>query len=339
MTSKPRVSVVGATGLVGREILRLLDERKFPLSKLSLFASQRSDGQEVIWKGKEYAVQALTKEALLEQTDVALCSAGRTVSRELRPWVQGTSTVVIDNSSAFRMDPSVPLVVPEVNPGDLKGHNNYIANPNCSTIQLVVALKPLADAFGLKRVIVTTYQSVSGAGHKGMEELSSQIRDLFNGKPSQVNHFPRRIAFNCIPQIGPFDDVGYTEEEMKVTDETRKILGIPQLPVSCTAVRVPVYACHSEAVTVDLERPATAEAIRALLSESPGIAVSFKPGQDGYPTPAECVETPEVHVGRIRPDLSGNNAFHLWVVSDNLWKGAALNAVQIAEQMLKDGLL
>ncbi len=325
--------------MVGREILRLLIDRRFPMSELTLFSSKRSAGTDVEVAGEQIAVELLTESSFRDDTDLALCSAGKTVSQQVRSWVQGTRIVVVDNSSAFRMDPEVPLVVPEVNPLDLRGHRNYIANPNCSTIQLVVALKPLHDAFGLKRVVVSTYQSVSGAGQKGMDELSTQVQDLFSGKSIHVGHFPQRIAFNCIPHIGTFGDDGYTDEEMKMTNECRKILGIPDLKVSCTAVRVPVFSCHSESVMIEFQRKASVAGIREILSRAPGVLVADDPAQGIYPTPAAAVETSEVHVGRIRPDISGRNAFHMWVVSDNLWKGAALNAVQIAEQLMKDKLL
>jgi aspartate-semialdehyde dehydrogenase len=325
--------------MVGREILRLLMDRRFPMSELTLFSSKRSAGTGVEVAGELVAVELLKEVSFLENTDLALCSAGKAVSELVRSWVQGTRIVVVDNSSAFRMDPEVPLVVPEVNPQDLRGHKNYIANPNCSTIQLVVALKPLHDAFGLKRVVVSTYQSVSGAGQKGMDELSTQVQDLFSGKSIHVDHFPQRIAFNCIPHIGTFGDNGYTDEEMKMTNECRKIMGIPDLKVSCTAVRVPVFSCHSESVMIEFQRKASQAGIREVLSKAPGVLVADEPGKGIYPTPAAAVETPEVHVGRIRPDISGKNAFHMWVVSDNLWKGAALNAVQIAEQLVKDKLL
>ncbi len=320
--------------MVGREILRLLQDRRFPMKELTLFASSRSAGQEVEFGGERLAVEALTREAFLANTDLALSSAGKAISENLRRWVENTSITVVDNSSAFRMDPGVPLVVPEVNPEDLTEDSRYIANPNCSTIQLVVVLKPLHDAFGLKRVVVSTYQSVSGAGRKGMDELSGQVRSLFNAQEVTVEHFPQRIAFNCIPHIGAFEEEGYTEEEMKVTRECRKILHMPRLNVACTAVRVPVFTCHAESLLVEFRQKASVEEITKVLNEAKGILVADDVARSLYPTPAHCVETPEVHVGRIRRDLSGKNAFLLWIVADNLWKGAALNTVQIAETLL-----
>mgnify|MGYP002640819340 CR=1 FL=1 len=339
MPKKPRVAVVGATGLVGREILKLLHDRDFPAAQVVPFASARSAGEDILFGNRTLKVEELTREGLVNQCDIALCSAGRNVSYDIRKWVEGTDVVVVDNSSAFRMAPDVPLVVPEVNPEDARYHKGYIANPNCSTIQLVVALHPLQRHFGLKRVVVSTYQSVSGAGNRGVEELSQQSIALFNGSTLKNEIFPKRIAFNVIPHIGPFDEAGYTEEEMKVTHETRKILALPKLGISCTAVRVPVFASHSEAVTVDLDKPADVPGVRAVLAEQPGILLMDNPAEGVYPTPADAVGRPEIFVGRIRSDLSGTNAFHFWVVADNLWKGAALNAVQIAELLVdKDWL-
>lgn len=333
--NKPRVSVVGATGLVGREIVTLLEQRRFPLSQLTLYSSQRSAGEEVEYAGEEHTVKALDREDFLDNTDIALCSAGRKVSYLLKEWVTGTSVVAIDNSSAFRMDPDVPLVVPEVNPEAVKGHSGYIANPNCSTIQLAVVLAPLHEKFGLERVIVSTYQSVSGAGQKGVAELSTQAMALFNQQQFEISCFPHRIAFNLIPQIGGFEDNGYTEEEMKVINETGKILGLPDLGISCTAVRVPVFTCHAEAVTVQFARDAQVPGVVAVLEESPGIVVKDDPAYGVYPMPIDAGETDAVFVGRVRRDLSGPRSFNMWIVADNLWKGAALNAVQIAELLLK----
>ena len=338
MSNKPRLSIVGATGLVGREILRLVEERGFAYDELTLFSSSRSAGEEVFFDGQRLVVRELTREDFLASTDLALCSAGRAVSYKLREWVVGSDVVVVDNSSAFRMDPDVPLVVPEVNPEALLTHSGYVANPNCSTIQLVVALKPLHDAFELKRVVASTYQSVSGAGQGGMSELSAQSIALFNQGNAEQEVFPRRIAFHLVPHIGPFDDDGYTEEEMKVTHETRKILGLPELGVSCTAVRVPVFAGHAESVMVELGKDATVEQLRAALSTFPGIKVMDDPAAEEYPTPVDCVQKDEVLVGRIRRDPSGTRSFHLWVVADNLGKGAALNTLQIAEKLGQQAL-
>lgn len=328
---KPRVSIVGATGLVGREILTLLEQSRLPLSKLTLYASERSAGEEMEYGGEELEVKVLEKDDFLSNTDIALCSAGRSVSYDIKDWVKGTPVVAIDNSSAFRMDAGVPLVVPEVNPEAVKDHNGYIANPNCSTIQLAVVLKPLQEAFGLERVVVSTYQSVSGAGQEAVAELSEQSMALFNQKEFEISCFPHRIAFNVIPQIGPFLENGYTEEEMKVTNEIRKIFAMPDLGVSCTAVRVPVFTCHAEAVTVQFARDAQVAGVQAVLKEFSGVEVKDDPASSLYPMPIDTVETEKVYVGRIRRDLSGPRSFNLWIVADNLWKGAALNAVQIAK--------
>ncbi len=330
--SLPRVSVVGATGLVGRKILEKLEQRRFPVSELHLFASERSAGATVEVFGDPVRVEKLTREAFLANTDIALASAGKDVSTLLREWARGSGAVVVDNSSAFRMDPEVPLVVPEINPDDAFRHSGYIANPNCSTIQLVIVLKPILDRFGLRRVVVSTYQSVSGAGQKGIDELSTQAIALFNQAKIESKVFPRQIAFNSIPQIGKFSDYGYTEEELKVTHETRKILGVPTLGVSCTAVRVPTFACHSESVTIETESTPTVDELREALAGFPGLRVMDDTADGIYPVPLDGVEEDDVLVGRIRRDISGgDNAFNLWIVADNILKGAALNAVQIAE--------
>jgi len=334
MAKKPRVSVVGATGLVGRSILQVLNERDFPMEELTLFASARSVGQEVYFRGRRLLVKELTKEAFLEHTDLALASAGSEVSGLLKSWVGGTGIVVVDNSSAFRMHDDVPLIVPEINPGDIGKHAGYIANPNCSTIQLVMVLKPIADRFGLERVVVSTYQSVSGAGQKGMDELSGQTIALFNQKPIRKGLFPKRIAFNVIPQIGSFCHEGYTDEEMKVTNETRKILGMPGLGISCTAVRIPTFACHAESVTLQTEAEPTVEQIRRTLRRFDGVAVIDSRAGAKYPTLIEGVDRGEVLAGRIRKDISAPRSYNLWVVADNILKGAALNTVQIAELLL-----
>jgi len=334
--SQPRVSVVGATGLVGRKILEKLEQRRFPVGEVRLFASERTAGTTMEVFGDTVRVEKLTREAFLANTDIALASAGQDVSMLLREWTRGSNTVVVDNSSAFRMDPEVPLVVPEINPEDAFRHSGYIANPNCSTIQLVIVLKPILDRFGLRRVIVSTYQSVSGAGQKGIDELSSQSISLFNQIRVESKVFPRQIAFNAIPQIGKFLDNGYTEEEMKVTNETRKILGLPGLGVSCTAVRVPTFACHSESVTVETDASPSVSELREALAGFPGLRVMDDPGEAVYPVPIDGVEEDDVLVGRIRKDVSaGENAFNLWIVADNILKGAALNAVQIAELLLR----
>jgi aspartate-semialdehyde dehydrogenase len=335
MKKTPRVSVVGATGLVGRAILDQLEKRNFPLEELTLFGSARSAGTSIEFRGDETEVLELTPEAFRAHTDLALCSAGRKVSYMLRDWLEGTDIVVVDNSSAFRMNDDVPLVVPEVNPEAIDGHRGYIANPNCSTIQLVMALKPIHDHFGLKRVVVSTYQSVSGAGQGGIDELSAQTVALFNQEDYEAKVFPYQIAFNAIPQIGPFGYEGYSEEELKATNETRKILGVPDLPVSCTAVRIPTFACHGESVMIEVEKEASPEALREVMNAFPGVRVVDRPEDNLYPIPTVAVDLDDVLVGRVRRDLSAPNAFLLWIVADNLLKGAALNAVQIAEALIK----
>jgi aspartate-semialdehyde dehydrogenase len=304
------------------------------LTEVVLFASERSAGEIVSFSNYEYEIQELTSKAFLAETDLALCSAGRGVSRMIRSWLPGTDIVVIDNSSAFRMDPDVPLVVPEINPEAALNHNGYIANPNCSTIQLVMALKPIHDAFGLTRVNLSTYQSVSGAGQSGIDELSAQSTALFNQMDHDLTTFPHQIAFNTIPQIGPFDDNGYTEEEMKATYETRKILGLPDLPVSCTCVRVPTFACHCESVMVETEQEPTVEELSEALAAFPGVRLADQPGDGVYPMNILAVDRDDVLVGRIRKDLTRPRSYLLWVVADNILKGAALNAVQIAELLV-----
>jgi aspartate-semialdehyde dehydrogenase len=331
MEKSNRIAVVGATGLVGRNILEVMEQRDFPFDELTLFASARSAGEKIMFKGKKYVVQELTREAFCARTDIALASAGRKVSYLLRDWLEGTEIVVVDNSSAFRMHDSVPLVVPEVNGEVVKNHGGYIANPNCSTIQLVMALKPIHDAFGLRRVVVSTYQSVSGAGQAGIDELSGQTVAMFNHQEYGNTVFPHRIAFNAIPRIGPFGFEGYTEEELKATNETRKILDLPDLGLSCTCVRISTFACHAESVMVEtLSEPSVAE-LREAIGAFPGVKVIDDPRDEKYPVPSMAMGIDDVLVGRIRKDISAPHSYHLWVVADNILKGAALNTVQIAE--------
>ena len=335
--SELTVAIAGATGAVGREMMNVLEEREFPLSSLKLLASKRSAGEKIEFKGSEITVEEL-KEDSFDGIDVALFSAGGSVSKEFSPIAADSGAIVIDNSSAFRMDEAVPLVVPEVN-GELvrdqialRDREGFIiANPNCSTIQLVVALKPLQDRYGLERVVVSTYQSVSGAGKKGMDELWNQTQAIYTQGEVQTKAFPHRIAFNCIPHIDVFMDNGYTKEEVKVIKESRKIMNLPELRITCTAVRVPVFSCHSESVNIQTSEPTTAEDIRDTLSQAPGILVLDNPANNEYPHGVDLVGTDATYVGRIREDESAENAFNLWVVADNLRKGAALNAVQIAE--------
>ncbi|MCB9638436.1 MAG: aspartate-semialdehyde dehydrogenase [Myxococcales bacterium] len=333
------IAVVGATGAVGREMLKTLEERRFPVRSLRLLASPRSAGQTLLFQEKPYKVEVATPERFAG-CQIALFSAGGSTSKELAPKAWEHGCVVVDNSSAWRMDPDCPLVVPEVNPHALDGYakKGIIGNPNCSTIQMVVALKPLHDAAGLQRVVVATYQAASGAGQKGIEELSQQTISMLNFKSMEVKTFPHQLAFNVIPHIDVFQEDGYTREEQKMLYETRKIMGLPNLPVSATCVRVPVVTSHSEAVTIDFERPLSAEEAKKILAKAPGVTLFDDPSQNHYPLPLEAAGKDDTFVGRIRQDNCLPNTLHLWVVSDNLRKGAALNAVQIAERLIADYL-
>lgn len=337
---KLKVAIAGATGAVGREMMTVLEERDFPVGALKLLASERSAGQKLAFRGEELTVQRLAPDSF-QGVEVALFSPGSAVSREFAPHAARAGAVVIDNSSAFRMDADCPLVVPEVNPQDVQlalrpGGRRIIANPNCSTIQLVVVMKPLHDAARLQKVIVSTYQSVSGAGQKGVDELEAQSRALFNLGEIQTAKFPHRIAFNLLPEIGPGQANGYTEEEMKLVNESRKILGLPDLLVSATCVRVPVFHCHSEAAHLFFERPLPAGEAREILRRAPGVKVLDDLAQHVYPMPLLGVGDDDTLVGRIRQDLTDPRALALFVVSDNLRKGAATNAVQIAELLLRE---
>src|SRR5712671_4852881 len=337
---KYKVAVAGATGAVGREMLKVLEEREFPVAELVPLASERSEGQKLPFRGEELTVRRLKPESF-EGVDIALFSPGAAVSREFAPYAARAGAVVVDNSSAFRMDADVPLVVPEVNPRAVElavrpGGRRIVANPNCSTIQLVVVLKPLHDAAGLERVVVSTYQSVSGAGQKGIDELQEQSRALFNLAEATPKKFPHRIAFNLLPEIGPANSNGYTEEEMKMVNETRKIMGLPGLPVSATCVRVPVFYCHSEAANLFFQQPLAPDEARRILGKAPGVKVVDDLREHIYPMPILGAGDDDTLVGRIRTDLSGPNGLALFVVSDNLRKGAATNAVQIAELLARD---
>ena len=327
-----RVAVVGATGMVGRKFLQVLEERKLPVSEYFLFASARSAGKQLPFMGKTYTVRELTDDAFQDLgIDIALFSAGGETSRHFAPIVAASGAVVIDNSSCWRMDPDVPLVVPEVNPDAIPGYKNkgIIANPNCSTIQAMVVLKPLADAYGLKRVVYSTYQAVSGAGQKG-------YMDLVNGlKGEAPQKFPHPIAGNCLPHIDVFLDTGYTKEEQKMIDETRKILSLPELRVTATTVRVPVYHGHSESIKVEFARPFELDELRAVLEKAPGLIVRDDPKHNVYPMAIEAADTDPVYVGRIRRDFSVDSGVNLWCVADNIRKGAATNAVQIAEELIR----
>lgn len=316
-------------------MIRLLEERKFPVGTIKFLASERSAGKTVTFAGETYTVEPLTAEAFAD-VDIVLSSTPASVSKQFSPLAAQAGAVVVDNSSAFRMDPHVPLVVPEVNPHDVAKHHGIIANPNCSTIQMVVALKPLHDAFRVRRVVVSTYQSVSGAGQKGLHELHAQTAAHVAGEPLPApSKFAHPIAFNCIPQIDDFLATGYTKEEMKMVNETRKIMGDETIDVCPTCVRVPVLYSHSESILVETEEPITPAAARDVWSRAPGLIVVDDPELKQYPLPAAAAHLDEVFVGRIRQDLKRPNALLFWCVSDNLRKGAATNAVQIAEELLK----
>jgi aspartate-semialdehyde dehydrogenase len=326
------VAVVGATGAVGTEMIEVLEERKFPIARLVPLASARSAGGTVTFEGNEIPIEVLTKDSFAG-VDIALFSAGTDLSREFAPIAVKAGAVVIDNSAAWRMTPDVPLVVPEVNAHDIQRHKGIIANPNCSTIQMVVALKPLHDEARIKRIVVTTFQSVSGTGKDAMDELMTECQDLLSFKSASPKVYPYQIAFNCLPQIDDFLPSGYTKEEMKMVHETRKIMGDQSIHVTATTVRVPVYVGHSEAINIETERKLSANDARALLSTAPGVLLYDDPAHKIYPMPLEVAGKDEVYVGRVREDESIANGLNLWVVADNLRKGAALNAVQIAEHL------
>jgi aspartate-semialdehyde dehydrogenase len=328
------VAVVGATGAVGQEMVEVLEERKFPVKELRLFASERTAGETLTFQDRSLTVNLLTKEAF-NGVDIALFSAGEEVSREFAPIAASAGAVVIDNSAEWRMKPDVPLVVPEVNPEAAFSHHGIIANPNCSTIQMVVALKPLHDAARIKRIVVSSYQSVSGTGKEAMDELMDQTRALLSFQDSVSHVYPFQIAFNLLPQIGSFDAQGNSSEEMKLVNETRKIMGDDTIRISATTVRVPVFRAHSESVNIETERKLTANEARALLATAPGVMVFDDPQRKVYPMPLEVAGTDEVYVGRIREDASIESGLNLWIVADNLRKGAALNAVQIAEKLIR----
>jgi aspartate-semialdehyde dehydrogenase len=331
------VAVVGATGAVGEQMREVLEDRQFPVGELRLLASERSAGQFLPFQGRQVRVDILTEESFAG-VDVALFSAGGKVSAKFAPAALAAGAIVVDNTAHFRMDPEIPLVVPEVNAKEIAQYQNrgIVANPNCSTIQMVVALKPLHDAARIKRVVVSTYQSVSGAGRMAMEELSQQVSALFNGRELKKEKFPHQIAFNCIPHIDVFMEDGYTKEEWKLIHETRKILGEPALAVTATTVRVPVFCSHSESVNIETESKLTAEKAREILRQAPGVILADVPSEDIYPLAIDAVGKDATYVGRIREDHSVDNGLNLWIVADNLRKGAALNAVQIAEILIRD---
>jgi aspartate-semialdehyde dehydrogenase len=332
------VAVVGATGVVGRTMIQVLNEREFPVGRLRLLASGRSVGRTVSVDGQTHEIAEATPEAF-DGVDIALFSAGADVSKEFAPAAVANGATVIDNSSAWRMDPSVPLVVSQVNPHDLEGHMGIVANPNCSTMQLAPVLMALRDAVGLERVVVDTYQSVSGTGADAIAELEGQIRAHVRGEAKTASVYPHPIAFNALPEIDVFLPNGYTKEEWKVVSENRKILGMPELRVSCTAVRIPVFVSHSEAVHVETRDPVTPERARELFAAVPGVVVQDDPATHDYPLATEATGRDEIFVGRVRTDVSiaDGRGLAFWIVSDNLRKGAATNAVELAEVLRERG--
>ncbi len=330
MNKKPNIAIVGATGLVGSTFLKVLEERNFPFENCYMMASAKSAGTTITFKGKEYVVEELNEKSFDKPIDIALFSAGGSISERFAPIAAAHGCIVVDNSSAWRMDENVPLVVPEVNPEDLKWHKGIIANPNCSTIQAVVALNPLHKKYGIKRIVYSTYQAVSGSGLKGIKDLESGLAG--DNKPLAYAH---PIANNCLPHIDVFLENGYTKEEMKMINETHKILGDDSIRITATTVRVPVFSCHSESINVEMDKPFEVEEIKQLLSQAPGIVLKDDPSSNIYPLAREAAGTDLVYVGRIRRDDSVENGLNLWVVADNIRKGAATNAVQIAEELLK----
>jgi aspartate-semialdehyde dehydrogenase len=328
------VAIVGATGLVGQEFIKVLVQRNFPMKSVRLFASDRSAGKRLMVKQEEIEVEETAPE-LFEGIDIALFSAGAQISRHFSPIAAQAGAVVVDNSAAFRMEPDVPLVVPEVNPEDIEWHKGIIANPNCSTIQMVVALYPLHKVNPIKRIVVSTYQSVSGTGWSAMEELTLQTKQVLEGQTTIPHVYPHQIAFNLLPEIDVFLDDGYTREEWKMEHETRKIMHANDIAISATCVRVPVYIGHSEAVTVEFSSPMLPDDAKRILAEAPGVKILDDPTISLYPQPMTAAGTDEVYVGRIRRDTSHPNGLVMWIVADNIRKGAALNAVQIAEEMIK----
>ena len=330
MNKKPNIAVAGATGLVGSTILKVLEERNFPFDHLYLMASAKSAGTTVTYQGKEYTVEELTEDSFDKPIDIALFSAGGSTSEKFSPIAAAHGTVVVDNSSAWRMDPTVPLVVPEVNPDDVSWNKGIIANPNCSTIQAVVALKPLHDRYKIKRIVYSTYQAVSGTGLKGITDLKEGLAG------NDINKaYPHPIAGNCLPHIDVFLENGYTKEEMKMVNETRKILGDDSIRITATTVRVPVFDSHSESINLEFEKPFDLQEVKDLLANAPGCVLQDDPANNVYPLARSAAGKNDVFIGRVRRDESVENGLNLWVVSDNIRKGAATNAVQIAELLLK----
>ncbi len=333
------VAVVGATGAVGEEMLKVLAERDFPIATLKPLASSKSVGSKVEFRGDEYLVEELTDDSF-ENIDIALFSAGGSVSSRFAPSAASSGAVVIDNTNAFRMDADIPLVVPEVNPHAIADYRNrgIIANPNCSTIQMVVALKPIYDAAGIKRVVVSTYQAVSGSGKKAIQELEQQVLAIFQQQELPVDVYPHQIAFNCLPHIDVFLDNDYTREEMKMINETKKIMENDHIMVTATTVRVPVFFSHSESINVETENFISADEVKEILAQAPGVRVVDNPAENDYPLAVDAAGQDDTLVGRIRQDESIANGINMWVVADNIRKGAALNAVQIAEILIREYL-
>lgn len=336
------VAVVGATGAVGEQIIKLLETRSFPINEIKFLSSARSAGKTISFNGQEYVIEEATPDSF-NGVEIALFSAGGDVSKALAPEAAKRGAVCIDNTSAFRMDPNTPLVVPEVNPEKIKEHNGIIANPNCSTIQMVAALKPLHDRYGIKRVIVSTYQAVSGAGARAIDETLRQTRAVLDEQEVNPDVLPvgglpvkHQIAFNAIPQIDKFTDNGYTFEEMKMTNETKKIMGDDSIKVSATCVRIPVIYGHSESVYVEFNEQYEVEDVKALLDAAPGVTLVDDPANQQYPLATDAAGKPDVFVGRIRRDITSEKGLNMWIVSDNLLKGAAWNAVQIAEYIANE---
>jgi aspartate-semialdehyde dehydrogenase len=334
MNRNPHVAVVGATGAVGIEMIKTLEKRNFPAGKLTLLASARSAGKKLKFRGQDIAVQELTKESF-KGVDIALFSAGGGISKEFAPVAAKAGCVVVDNSSAFRQDDAVPLVIPEINAADVKWHKGIIANPNCTTAITLMALYPLHRAFGCKRIFASSYQAVSGAGAKAMEELKRQVGEIVSGRPVTKSAFPHQIAFNVLPQVDVFLPGGYTKEEMKMENEGRKIMHHPAFRASVTCVRVPVYRSHSIAVSAEFEKPVSVEAARAVLKKAPGLDLVDEPENKRYPMPLFTSEKDNCEVGRVRKDCALDNGLCFWVSGDQLLRGAALNAVLIAEELLK----
>lgn len=335
MKAQPRVAIAGATGAVGVEIMSCLASRNYPLSSLKLLASHRSAGKRVSFRGETLTVEELTPDSF-HDVDIALFSAGSDISKKYAPLAAASGCVVIDNSSAFRQEPDIPLVVPEINGSAALDHpRNIIANPNCTTIITLMALYPLHLRFGLRTIIASSYQAVSGSGQHGIVELENQVRAIVNNQPVVCSTYPRQIAFNVLPQIDQFTESGYTKEELKMLNEGRKIMGLPELQVSCTCVRVPVYRSHSISCVAQFEQPVDVTAARACFEGKPGVELMDDPANGVWPTPLDSTNGDTCYVGRIRKDLAVPNALSLWVVGDQVRKGAALNAVQIAELLIR----